>query len=110
MISRAKLLERIEKLEGLINGRERRLFDVFYTKDAKGITRRIQALEEDKGPTLSVPVVDRDGNYTDDDNLYGREEQKLSFVEVCQALQDMCGIEITYQKADGVVIYEKEDD
>ena len=70
-------------------------------------------------PTLSVPVVDEDGEPVIDPKYYfgikltHGKRKKISFTEVCRALQDMCGIEITYQEIkgkSGVVIYEKEDD
>ena len=69
-------------------------------------------------PTLSVPVVDEDGEYITEYrcrlSMYPSKKYKdISFKEVCKAIQDMCGIEITYQEIkgkSGVVIYEKEDD
>jgi len=85
------------------------------------LAKRIKDLERyaEKGPTLSVPIVDEDGVRTDaiykNSRLLGRcyEEHKkeISFSEVCKALQDMCDIEITYQEIkgkSGVVIYEKD--
>ena len=91
------------------------------------LNSRIESLEHDRhihivplGPTLSVPVVDENGErvmeYHDGYCLNGGmlpNHKEISFSEVCQALQDMCGIEITYQEVgdkSGVVIYEKEDD
>jgi len=92
--------------------------------DLKKAVSRIKGLE-DGAPTLSVPVVDESGGmireYVSSHNVghthflsYHRNKRKnLSFKEVCKALQDMCGIEITYQEIkgkSGVVIYEKDDD
>ena len=90
MISKAKLLERIVKLE----------------KQVKPLT-------------LSVPVVDKDGesvskhHYTFGGLYPFPKFHDLSFAEVCKAIQDMCGIEITYQEIkgkSGVVIYENDYD
>ena len=88
------------------------------------LLERIESLENGKDLTLSVPVVDKDGTpirrSINDPFHYAylrgiQVRHKLTFEEVCAALQDMCGIEITYQKCptikgkEGVVIYEKEE-
>ncbi len=116
MISKQSLLERIKALENQLRG------DSYQ----HGLVKQVKALEG--GPTLSVPVVDKDGEpieirssgITFGNNWFGtgprpiRHERKdISFEDVCKALQDMCGIEITYQEIKGserVVIYEKEDE
>jgi len=94
--------------------------------------RRIEALESQahihkgyESPTLSVPVVDKDGEaILEWQASYGRsfyshggyETEKykdISFTAVCRALEEMCGVEITYQEIKGsskVVIYEKDDE
>jgi hypothetical protein len=84
------------------------------------LVERVKILEGKK-TTLTVPVVDEDGKRVVEDvwtpDLCGfrkiAKSKALSFTEVCRALQDMCGIEITYQEIEGksgVVIYEKEVD
>ena len=70
-----------------------------------------------KQSTLLVPIVDENGEYVIH-NLFSmglhhkvKQTKELSFEEVCKALQEMCGIEITYQEIkgkEGVVIYEKD--
>jgi len=92
MISKRDLLERIINLE--------------------------KELLDHKPPTLSVPVVDKDGEVITrwqvsefSGGWMGTQWHELTFGEVCKALQDMCGIEITYQEIEGsagVVIYEKD--
>ncbi len=71
-------------------------------------------------PTLSVPVVDEDGEYITEwySPFYSgghlrTKSKELSFDEVCKALQEMCDIQITYQEIAGkesVVIYERDSD
>ncbi len=103
MISKDDLLKRIKTLERVVYGY--RIFSEKYiiNHDAPGLV---------KGETLSVPVVNRDGEYVLGFNAtYKRQD--ISFEDVCKALQDMCGIEITYQEIEGserVVIYEKDSD
>lgn len=99
MISKKDLLIRIKKLEKKL-------------LDAKG--------NKPKPVTLSVPIVDESGDrirgwismpYSG--GYVGQMYKDISFEEVCKALQDMCDIEIAYQKIEGksgVVIYEKGDD
>ena len=83
----------------------------------KALLKRIKDLEEQV--QLNVPVVDADGEpISEPIGSYcfysGPKYKKISFKEVCQALQDMCDIEITYQEIPGiqgssqVVIYEKD--
>ena len=65
-----------------------------------------------KKEVLSVPIVNSNGEYVRG-YPFGRKEKEINFEQVCVALQEMCGIEITYQEIpgkEGVVIYEKEDD
>ncbi len=78
---------------------------------------RIEALERET--KLSVPVVDDSGeqimafSYWVSGPMQIPRMKKISFREVCRALQDMCDIEITYQEIPGkgcVVIYERDSD
>lgn len=94
----------------------------------RDLLRRIENLE--RGQTLAVPIVDEDGGnvphtYFPDCGIWETHlykviagehcavaTKRIPFSEVCRALQDMCGIEITYQEIkgkSGVVIYEKDD-
>ncbi len=80
----------------------------------RDLLKRIEKLEKQGEPTLSVFVVDEDGErvknrYYGMGGLYCKTKE-IRFTEVCNALQDMCDIEITYQEIEGksgVVIYEK---
>jgi len=88
------------------------------------LAKRIKDLERyaEKGPTLSVPIVNEDGDqvmaWTWKSYGWGTgtgykeiKTHDITFSEVCKALQDMCDIEITYQEIKGkssVVIYEKD--
>lgn len=95
MISKRELLDKITELQIAVRALERTC----------------------KEPTLSVRVVDGDGEVVKVYKpgwLYGPTQKfkELSFSEVCRALQDMCGIDITYQEIKDisrVVIYEKDD-
>ena len=103
MISKQELLTRIELLQD-----------------------QVKVLQNAGQPTLSVQVFDEDGERVmepsfNHDVLGGGiyvsrgayKYKKLSFQEVCHAIQEMCGIEITYQEikgSEGVVIYERDDD
>ena len=70
-------------------------------------------------PTLSVPVVDEDGERVFGmtggfDHIPIRQRPKYKGITLRQAfdaLEEMCGVEITYQEIKGtskVVIYEKD--
>ena len=80
------------------------------------LRKRVAKLEKqlaDNPITLGVPIVNERGNLVSPRSLWAPNVEYLSFRQVCKALQDMCGIEITYQEIEGksgVVIYEKEDD
>ena len=91
----------------------------------KEILRRLKRLENQQeahkliahSVELRVPVVDENGERVKVTNWFGLQSftsgktKKISFEEVCRALQDMCGIEITYQEIKGsskVVIYEQD--
>ena len=76
------------------------------------IEKRLVELEKNK-PTLSVPVVDEDGEYVRDYRyLVSVPKQKyITIREAFDALEEMCGVEITYQEIKGtskVVIYDKD--
>ena len=105
---------------------------MFFSKYAKqesfmleinSLKERLKKLENNRnvGPTLKVPVVDEFGEIVQEYHLpsmalrghYRNKKKAISFEQVCDAIQDMCGIEITYQRVpgtEGIVIYEKEDD
>ena len=89
------------------------------------LLERVQILEksvtalEKKEPTLSVPVVDEDGKYAKEwvsgnDLFLGfskRQYKDITIRQAFDALEEMCGVEITYQEFKGtskVVIYEKD--
>ena len=105
MISKQNLLDRIVALENNLCG-----YTVYrrLDPDKPGIIRRVERLEGKLPITLRVPVVDENGDCVP--FLPGYKD--ISFEDVCKALQEMCGIEITYQEIKGserVVIYEKDD-
>jgi hypothetical protein len=83
---------------------------------------RIKILED--GLSLRVPVVDGDGEPVMAPRMYyafgitehsGIQRPKMALIPIKDAiksLQDVCGLEITYQEIkgkSGVVIYERED-
>ena len=82
----------------------------------RDLLSRIQELE--RQITVSVPVVNKDGDqivtelYNEFVGAYKKPKTKrITIRQLCCAIQDMCGIEITYQeKSEGVVIYERDDD
>ena len=93
--------------------------------DQKILSDRVQELEskvvalEDKKPTLSVPVVDEDGEHVMERTHYGScvsyydapKYKAITLREAFDALEEMCGVEITYQEIKGtskVVIYDKD--
>jgi hypothetical protein len=95
---------------------------MFRDERVADLLRRVTQLErkdrEANSPTYSVPVVDEDGEpimawCSPGWGSYKLGKiKKLTFTEVCKALEDMCGVEITYQEVEGtakVVVYERDE-
>ena len=65
-----------------------------------------------KEPTISVPVVDEDGRYMPSGGFFGIKRTDIKLSEAFKALEEMCGVEVTYQEIKGknsIVIYEREE-
>ena len=82
------------------------------------LVERVKLLEK-KQSTLSVPIVDEDGErvshyvgYEYGGGGYMTDKSKnITIREAFDALEEMCGVEITYQEIKGtskVVIYDKD--
>ena len=69
---------------------------------------------EKKQQTLSVPIVDEDGERVSHfvgGGYIANKSKGITIREAFDALEEMCGVEITYQEIKGtskVVIYEKD--